>query len=87
LQRLNVSASAKTALATILNAVNEPEGEGLAFALKHLEPERRALVDETAKVFRSISRGVARRGKKSLQEMSEDEWNELVRKANDERET
>jgi len=83
LQQLNVSDSAKTALATILNAAVTPEGEGLDYALRNLPQERREIVEETAKSVGSVTRAIGRRGRAALAEVSDEEWQRLVDKANE----
>lgn len=82
LEGLDVDDIVKRQIGDSLKAASRG-GESLEFALNNLPKERLEIVMQTAKSFRAISRGVARRGKKALQDMSQEEWDALVRKANE----
>ncbi len=66
-----------------MKVADSGQGESLEFALSHLPKERFEIVEQTAKEVHTVSKGITRRGKKALAAMSDSEWDELVRKANE----
>ena len=84
LDTLPLTKEAKDRMAAMLKAnQGDAPTEGLDFALKHLAKDRLAIVTTTAKEMHAIGRTIVRRGRASLEAMSETEWQALVNKANE----
>jgi vacuolar-type H+-ATPase subunit H len=87
LERLNqlpITKPEKDVLADILRAASNPDNERIDVVIKGLEPERRKIVDKTARQLRAITSEVTSRGRKALEDMTDDEWKQLVQDSLDE---
>lgn len=78
LEALKISGAATRKLAAILKAASNPDNDKIEVIVQTLEPERKALVTETAKQVRATTREVTARGKAALNAMSQEEWEQLV---------
>ena len=78
LETLPISASEKAVLADILKAAANPQSEDIHVIIASLPAERRQLIEVTVKELGAITAGVMARGRKALEDMSEDEWQALV---------
>jgi hypothetical protein len=66
----------------MLEAAANPDAESPENVIKTLPPERRGNVEATISALTRQRRGITNRGRVTLQQMSEDEWDRLVNEAN-----
>lgn len=78
LQKLEVSDMVKRNVGDILKAAANPQSEDIRVVIQTLEAGRKALVEKTAKDLMKTNRERMARGRARIEEMSDDEWNELI---------
>lgn len=79
---LNVSQQTKALLRDMLNAAASDTPITPDSVLSGMETERRESVAQIAKMIAKQRRGVVRRARRNLLDMSEGEWQSLVEEAN-----
>lgn len=78
LYALPVSKAAQDAIAATLKAAANPDNERIDVVIKTLEPERRKMIEKTAKGLRDLSADVMQRGKERLEAISDEQWQRLL---------
>lgn len=77
LEALKISGAATRKLQAILKAASNPDNDKIEVIVQTLQPERKALVTETAKQVRATTREVTARGKAGIMSLSDEEWEKL----------
>jgi hypothetical protein len=78
LERVNMPAAAKKAIADMLKAAANPESEHPAEVMKTLPGERKINVQTTALTVQKTAKDIAGRGRAGLLAMSAEEWQRLI---------
>lgn len=84
LQKLDITPEAKRLVENILRAASNPDAESPETLIKGLPEEQRASVTETRKQLDTLFTDVGKRGRKALMDMSDEQWDLLVREAENE---
>lgn len=78
LKGLPVDNASKQAIADTLRAASNPNAERIDVVIKTLEPERRKMIEKTAKGLRDLSADVNKRGQERLEAISDEQWQRLL---------
>jgi hypothetical protein len=78
LKALPVDNVSKRAIEDTLRAASNPNAERIDVVIKSLEPERRKMIEKTAKGLRDLSAEVNARGKERLEAISDEQWQRLL---------
>lgn len=73
-----LDAATKRQVANVLNAAGNPDHGKADVIVKSLPKDRQKLINKTAKQVKAISDEIMARGKKALEDMSDEEWDALV---------
>lgn len=79
-----LTAEARASIEAMLRAASNPNAERINVVIANLEQERKGNVEETTAAINRVTGSVTRRARKRLLEMSDGEWESLVREANEE---